>query len=111
MIGNVAYKIVNTIFSKLNFEDFGTYHIALEGETNWYQYACFVADEAIRLGLKTSMTNKDIHAISSDAFPMLAKRPMNSRLNTTKIKKTFMLEFPHWTEEVAAMVKLSLNNT
>jgi dTDP-4-dehydrorhamnose reductase len=111
VIGNVAYKIVKTIFSKLNFEDFGTYHIALEDETNWYQYACFVADEAIRLGLKTSMTNKDIHAISSDTFPMLAKRPMNSRLNTTKIKKTFMLEFPHWTEEVAAMVKLSLNNT
>jgi dTDP-4-dehydrorhamnose reductase len=110
-IVDATYKIVKTILNKHNFKDFGTYHLALEGEASWYQYACFVADEAIRLGLKTSMTYKDINAISSNTYPIFAKRPMSSRLNTTRIKKTFMLEFPHWTEEVAAMVKLSLNDS
>jgi dTDP-4-dehydrorhamnose reductase len=95
-IADVTYKIVKTILNKASFEDFGTYHVALEGETNWYQYACFITDEAIRLGLKTTMTSQDIKAISSDAYPTLAKRPMNSRLDTTKIKKTFMLELPSW---------------
>ena len=111
VIADVTYKIVKTILNKPNFEDFGTYHIALEGETNWYQYACFVRDEAIRLGLKTTMTSQDIKAISTDAYPTVAKRPINSRLNTTKIKKTFMLNLPSWEEEIAAVIKIALSNS
>ena len=104
-IANATYKIVKTILIEPNFKDFGTYHLALEGETNWHQYACFITDEAMGLGLKTTMTSKDIKLISSDEYPTAAKRPMNSRLNKTKIKKTFMLEFPTWEEELVAMLK------
>ena len=110
-IADVTYKIVKTILNESNFKDFGTYHIALEGETNWYQYACFITDEAISLGLKTTMTSKDIKSIPNHTYPTLAKRPINSRLNTTKIKKTFMLELPNWKVEAAAMLKRSLINT
>ncbi len=101
----ITYKIVKTIFNNPNFKDFGTYHMTLDNETNWYRYACFITDEAKRLGLQTLMTSKDINPISSDAYPSLAKRPMNSRLSTTKIKKTFMLELPHWEEEVKRILK------
>jgi len=110
-IADVTYKIIKTILKKPNFEDFGTYHVALEGKTNWYQYACFINDEAVRLGLKTTMTSQDIKSISSDECPTLARRPMNSRLNTTKIKKTFMLKLPDWKVEVATILKLALINT
>jgi len=110
-IANVTYKIVKTILQNPNFKDFGTYHVALESETNWYEYACFITDEAIRLGLKTTMTSQDIQSISSNAYPTLAKRPMNSILNTTKIKKTFMLELPSWKVELAATIKIALINT
>jgi dTDP-4-dehydrorhamnose reductase len=110
-IAETTYKIVKTILNKADFKEFGTYHIALEGETNWYQYACFITDEAIRLGLKTTMTSPDINAISSDSYLTAVKRPINSRLDTTKIKKTFMLELPSWEEEVAAVIKLALINT
>ena len=109
-IAEVTYKIVKTILNKASFEDFGTYHIALAGETKWYQYACFITDEAIRLGLKTTMTSHDIKAILSDAYPTVAKRPRNSRLDTTKIKKTFMLKLPSWEEEVVAVIKIALIN-
>jgi dTDP-4-dehydrorhamnose reductase len=110
-IADVTYKIIKTILNKPSFKDFGTYHVALEGETNWYQYACFIADEAMRLGLKTLMTSKDIKSILSDAYPTVAKRPLNSKLNTAKIKKAFMLKLPHWKVEVADMLKLSVINT
>jgi dTDP-4-dehydrorhamnose reductase len=109
-IADATYNIVKIILKNPNFEDFGTYHVALDGETNWYQYACFITDEAIRLGLKTTMTSKDIKTILTNAYPTAAKRPMNSILDTTKIKKIFMLELPHWETEVVAMVKLTLNN-
>ena len=104
-LADVTYKIVKTIFNDPNFKDFGTYHLTLDDETNWYRYACFITDEAKRLGFQTLMTSKDIKAVSTDAYPTLAKRPMNSRLNTTKIKKTFMLELPHWEEEVKRILK------
>ena len=104
-LADVTYKIIKTILKKPNFEDFGTYHVALDGETNWYQYACFITDEAIRLGLKTIMASYDIKSISSDSYSTIAKRPMNSRLDTTKIKKTFMLELPHWKKEVLSLLK------
>jgi dTDP-4-dehydrorhamnose reductase len=104
-LADVTYKIVETIFNDPNFKDFGTYHMTLDNETNWYRYACFITDEAKHLGFQTLITSKDIKPISSDAYPTLAKRPMNSRLDTTKIKKTFMLELPHWEEEVKRILK------
>jgi len=109
-IADVTYKIVKTILNKPSFKDFGTYHVALDDETNWYQYACFITDEAISLGLKTTMTSEDIIAISSDKHPTEAKRPMNSRLNTTKIQNTFKSKFSFWKEEVVAILKLTLTN-
>jgi dTDP-4-dehydrorhamnose reductase len=105
ILADVTYKIVETIFNDPNFKDFGIYHVVLDGATNWYQYACFITDEALRLGLKTTMTSQDIKSISSDEYPTIAKRPTNSKLNTTKIKKTFMLELPHWEEEVQRVLK------
>jgi dTDP-4-dehydrorhamnose reductase len=104
-LADTTYHIVKTIFNSPNFKEFGTYHITLDDETNWYRYACFIADEAKHLGFQTLMTSKDINLIPSDAYPTLAKRPMNSRLDTTKIKKTFMLELPHWEEEVKRILK------
>jgi dTDP-4-dehydrorhamnose reductase len=104
-LADVTYKIVKAIFNDPNFKDFGTYHMTLGNETNWYRYACFITNEAKRLGLQTLMTSKDIKPISSDTYPTIAKRPMNSSLNTTKIKKTFMLEFPHWEVEVKRILK------
>jgi dTDP-4-dehydrorhamnose reductase len=104
-LADVTYKIVEAIFNDPNFKDFGTYHMTIDNETNWYRYACFITDEVARLGLQTLMTSKDIKPISSDAYPTLAKRPMNSRLDTTKIKKTFMLELPHWEAEVKRILK------
>jgi dTDP-4-dehydrorhamnose reductase len=101
----VTYKIVETIFNDPNFKDFGTYHMTLDDETNWYRYACFITDEARLLGLQTLMTSKAIKPISSYLYPTIAKRPINSRLNTLKIKKTFMLELPHWEQEVKRILK------
>jgi len=104
-LADVTCQIVHAILNDANFKDFGTYHVTLEDETNWYHYACLVTDEAVRLGLKTLMSSKDIRPISSDLYPTLARRPLNSRLDTTKIKKIFMLELPHWETEVKKTLK------
>jgi dTDP-4-dehydrorhamnose reductase len=105
VLADVTYHIIKIIFNDPHFKDFGTYHMTLDNETNWYRYACFITDEAKRLGLQTLMSSQDIKPISSDAYPTQAKRPKNSRLETTKIKKIFMLELPHWEVEVKRILK------
>ncbi|QDC99143.1 dTDP-4-dehydrorhamnose reductase [Candidatus Methylopumilus universalis] len=105
VLADVTYNIVKTILNNPNFKDFGTYHVTSMGYTNWCRYACFIVDEAIALGFKTTMTSKDIKPIASDLYPTLVKRPFNSRLYTDKITKTFMLELPHWEEEVKRILK------
>ena len=105
VLADVTYKIVKAILNNPNFKDFGTYHVTSMGDTDWFHYACFIVDEAIGLGFKTSMSSRDIKPISSDLYPASVKRPFNSRLYTDKITKTFMLELPHWEEEVKKVLK------
>jgi len=105
LLANVSFSIVKTILNNPNFKDFGTYHVTSMGDTDWYHYACFILDEAIGLGIKTTMISKDIKPISSDDYTVLAKRPFNSILYIDKITNTFMLELPHWEEEVKKVLK------
>jgi dTDP-4-dehydrorhamnose reductase len=106
MLSDVTFKIVDRIFKDKNFNDYGTYHVTSEGETNWHQYAQFVASQAIELGFKSKIKPDAIQSIKTIDYPTPAKRPPNSRLNTDKLKKTFMLELPHWQDEVNETLKV-----
>jgi dTDP-4-dehydrorhamnose reductase len=105
MLGDVTFKIVDRILKNKNFKDYGTYHLTNEGETNWHAYAKLISNEAIKLHLKVKCIPDQIHPILTSEYPTAAKRPLNSRLNCEKIKKTFMLELPHWESEVKKVLK------
>ena len=105
MLADVTFKIVDTIFKNKNFNGFGTYHLTNEGETNWHAYASLISSEAMKLHLKVKCTPDQIHPILTSEYPTAAKRPFNSRLNTDKLKKTFMLELPHWESEVKKVLR------
>jgi dTDP-4-dehydrorhamnose reductase len=99
-IADATFKIVDTLFNDVSFKNYGTYHVTNEGETNWHDYAIFIAHEAKRLGFPIRTDPNFIKSISTLNYPTPASRPLNSRLNIEKIKKTFMLELPHWQDEV-----------
>jgi len=105
MLSDVILKITDKILHNKNFNDYGTYHVTTEGETNWLNYAKFIATEAIELGLKIKCGPNQIHSILTSRYPTAAKRPLNSRLNCDKLKKTFMLELPHWASEVKKVLR------
>ena len=100
MLADVTFKIVDMIFKNKNFNGYGTYHVTTEGKTNWHAYASLISSEVMKLNLKVKCAPEQIHSILTSEYPTAAKRPLNSRLNTDKIKKTFMLELPHWESEV-----------
>jgi dTDP-4-dehydrorhamnose reductase len=105
MLADVTFKIVDIIFKNKNFYDYGTYHVTNEGITNWHEYATLITNEAAYLGLKVRCDSHRIHPIPTSQYPTAAKRPLNSRLNTDKLKKTFMLELPHWESEVKKVLR------
>ena len=105
MLADTTFKILDRIFIDKNFDDYGTYHVTNEGETNWYQYATLIANEMTKLRIKVKCEAGHINSILTSEYPTAAKRPLNSRLNTNKLKKTFMLELPHWKSEVKKILR------
>lgn len=105
MLADVTCKIVDTICKNIKFNDYGTYHITNEGETNWHQYASLITTEAMQLGLKIKCEPHHIRPILTSEYHTAASRPLNSRLNSDKLKKTFMLELPNWELEVKKVLR------
>ncbi|QDC96520.1 dTDP-4-dehydrorhamnose reductase [Candidatus Methylopumilus universalis] len=105
MLSDVTYAILKSIFETPQFNDYGTYHVTCEGETNWHHYAQLVASKAIELGLTSKIKPDAIQSIKTIDYPTPAKRPFNSRLNTHKLEKVFMLKLPHWQDEVTKTLK------
>lgn len=82
----------------------GLYHLAAAGETSWHSYACFVLDHARQAGIELKTTTENVLPIPTSAFPLPARRPMNSRLDTSKLQTTFNLHLPLWQTGVARML-------
>ena len=75
---------------------FGLYHLVADGETTWYDYARFVVSEALAAGRSLKLSPDAIRAIPSSEYPTAVKRPANSRLDSTKLRRTFDLVLPNW---------------
>jgi dTDP-4-dehydrorhamnose reductase len=82
----------------------GLYHCVAGGETNWHGYAKFVLETAQTLGHSLKAGPDQVAATSTASYPTPARRPLNSRLNTSKLQKAFGLTLPHWQCGVARML-------
>lgn len=76
---------------------FGTYHLTAGGATSWHGVAHRVIARAHAAGVPLRATPERVEAIPTAAYPTPARRPANSRLDTTKLRTTFDLTLPDWT--------------
>ena len=74
----------------------GIYHLAARGETSWNGYAKQVLAQALSAQTAIKIIAKEITPVASSAFPTPARRPLNSRLDTTLLQETFGLRMPDW---------------
>ncbi len=58
----------------------GIYHAVPKGETTWHTLACYAVQAAIDAGEVLKLRPDAIEAIPTSEYPLLAPRPMNSRL-------------------------------
>ena len=77
----------------------GIYHFSNEGVCSWYDFTKKIAELA-------GNTSCDIQPCHSDEFPSPVIRPAYSVLDKTKIKQTFGISIPYWTDSL----KVCMNN-
>ncbi|RZA26386.1 MAG: dTDP-4-dehydrorhamnose reductase, partial [Lysobacteraceae bacterium] len=78
----------------------GTYHVAAAGQASWHQVARHVVSEATRLGAGLRLVPAAIEPIASADYPTPAIRPRNSRLDTSKLRRTFGPTLTDWRQGV-----------
>ena len=78
---------------KSSYGKSGIYHYSNEGVCSWYDFTKMIAEYNGTIAC-------DIQPCHSDEFPSPVKRPAYSVLDKTKIKATFGLEIPYWTDSL-----------
>lgn len=96
---DLARAIITVIGHADDRSKLGTYHFSNEGVCSWYDFAKAIAEIS-------GHTQCDIRPCHSDEFPSPVARPAYSVLDKTKIKQTFGLRIPYWTDSL----RLCINN-
>ncbi|WLH34080.1 dTDP-4-dehydrorhamnose reductase [Pseudomonas sp. FP2196] len=81
----------------------GLYHLASGGEVSWHGYASHVIAFAQNNGEQLAV--ETVNPIDTTAYPTPARRPLNSRLNTQKLRDNFSLHLPDWQSGVTRMLR------
>ena len=92
-----AYDLAAAIFDIIENRKFegntGIYHYSNEGVCSWFDFTKMIAEYS-------EQTACDIQPCHSDEFPSPVKRPAFSVLDKTKVKETFGVTIPYWTDSL-----------
>lgn len=106
LLADVTAHAIRQVLNRSN--DAGIYHLAAAGETTWFDYAKHVVAQSKRAQAAPEIIVKKINPVATGTFTTAAKRPLNSRLNTSKLEQTFGLKLPPWQLGVNRMLKEAL---
>lgn len=90
--------ILKKVFAEPNRDFTGIYHFSNEGVCSWYDFAMLI-------GRLCQHNQCQIQPCHSSEFPSKVIRPPFSVLDKTKIKQTFDLTIPYWTDSLQTCVK------
>jgi dTDP-4-dehydrorhamnose reductase len=101
-IGGPTYtkQLVENIILLLKSENrpYGIYHYSDDGSISWYNFACQIKEYAQQIGiLKKDPT---INPITTDMYPLPAKRPVNSTFKKEKAVKLLGFKIKDWKENL-----------
>ena len=95
---DLADMIIDIIENDKTAGNEGIYHYSNEGACSWYDFTKQIAEIA-------GNSSCDIMPCHSDEFPSPVRRPSYSVLDKTKIKNTFDIRIPYWTDSLKKCIK------
>ena len=78
-------------------DKYGIYHATNEGICSWYEFACEIFRQAER--------TVQVEAVPSDASPVKAKRPHNSRMEKGKLTREGFFRLPRWEDALSRYLR------
>lgn len=98
-----AWDLATAVVAVLKNPVVGVYHYSNEGVCSWFDFTKMISEYA-------GNTKCDIQPCHSNEFPSPVTRPSYSVLDKTKIKETFGIKVPYWTESLKKCINnLKLN--
>ena len=98
-----AYDLAEAIVRIIERPVEGIYHYSNEGVCSWFDFTKMIAEYS-------GQTQCNIQPCHSDEFPSPVKRPAFSVLDKTKIKETFGVSVPYWTDSLRKCIDNLLKN-
>ncbi len=101
-----AWDLATAIVAALKNPVEGIYHYSNEGVCSWYDFTKMIQHLAVELETPETAESFGTHGscevlpCHSDEFPSPVKRPAYSVLDKTKIKETFGIPIPYWTDSL-----------
>ncbi|MCU7236649.1 dTDP-4-dehydrorhamnose reductase [Pseudomonas peradeniyensis] len=79
----------------------GTYHLTAQGETSWFGFAQAIGEQLKIRGMPCA----ELLPIPSSDYPTPAKRPLNSRLDCSRLAREWQVSQPHWHDALIDCLK------
>ena len=98
-IGSPTYTfdLARLLVDMIETDKYGRYHATNEGLCSWYEFACEIFRQA---GISVSVA-----PVTSDQYPAKAKRPMNSRMDKSKLEENGFERLPSWQDALGRYLK------
>lgn len=96
-------KAIAVVLQEFDGTQTGVYHFSNEGVCSWYDFTKMIAEY-------NGTTDCDVQPCHSNEFPSPVKRPSYSVLDKTKIKETFGIKVPYWTDSLKKCIANLKNN-
>ena len=102
-IGSPTYAgdLAKAVYAALDADEWksGVYHFTDEGVCSWYDFTVEILRQANTL-LGSNRYKAHVTPIRSEEYTYLTPRPHYSVLDKQKVKQTFDIQIPHWTESL-----------
>ena len=72
--------------------DWGTFHLTAHGQTSWFGFAQAIGEQLLAQNKPCAV----LEAIPSSAYPTPAARPLNSRLDCSRLQQQWHVTQPDW---------------
>ena len=79
----------------------GTYHMTAQGQTSWFGFAQAIGEHLKAQGRPCAQ----LLPIPSSEYPTPAQRPLNSRLDCSRLRQQWQVEQPDWRQALIECLK------
>ena len=99
--GDLAQAILDIIvwIEKKENLPIGIYHYSNMGKTSWYDFTLKIHEIA-------GITTCNVNPVTTEEYPVKAKRPQYSVLDKNKIQQTFQLQIPAWEDSLKKCISI-----